>query len=82
MGDTGHVKTYKIAVNGVKKTVDHDILTYDEVVRLEFPQPNPATIYNVTFEKAREPKEGELLPGQSVEIKENTELDVDDTGRS
>lgn len=82
MGDAEHVKTYKIAVNGVEKTVDHDVLTYDEVVRLEFPQPNPTTIYSVTFEKAKEPKEGELLPGQSVEIKENTEFDVDDTGRS
>lgn len=77
-----HAKTYRITVNGVAKTVDHEVLTYDEVVRLEFPSPDPNTIYSVSFEKAKEPKEGELLPGQSVTIKENTEFDVDDTGRS
>ncbi len=82
MAEQHHEKTYRVVVNGVESTVDHDLLTYDEVVRLGFPSPDPNTIYSVSFEKAREPKEGELLPGQSVEIKENTEFDVDDTGRS
>ena len=77
-----HPKNYRIQVNGVEKSVDHDVLTYDEVVHLAFPQPNPETIYSVTFEKARDPKEGELVAGESVTIKENTEFDVDDTGRS
>ncbi len=75
-------KSYKIHVNGIDKTVDHDVLSYDEVVRLAFGQIKPGTIYSVTFEKAREPKEGELLEGGSVTIKNNTEFDVDDTGRS
>ncbi len=77
-----HTKIYRIQVNGVEKTVDHDVLTYDEVVRLAFPQSDPATIYSVTFEKAKDPKDGELVAGGSVTIKENTEFDVDDTGRS
>lgn len=77
-----HQKQYKIVVNGVPTTVEQEVLSFDEVVRLAFPDPNPDTIYNVTFEKAKEPKEGELLPGQSVTIKEGTEFDVDDTGRS
>lgn len=77
-----HPKIYRVVVNGVEKSVDHDVLTYDDVVRLAFPQPNPQTIYDVSFEKAKEPKEGELVAGQSVTIKENTEFDVHDTGRS
>ena len=37
----------------------------------------------LTFtEVGREPKEGELLEGGSVTVKNNTEFDVDDTGRS
>jgi hypothetical protein len=82
MSEAHHTKSYKITVNGVPKTVEHDVLAYDAVVRLGFPEPDPNTIYSVSFEHAKEPKEGELLPGQSVTIKENTEFDVDDTGRS
>lgn len=77
-----NTKIYRILVNGVEKSVNHDVLTYDEVVHLAFPQPNSETIYSVTFEKAEDPKEGELVAGGSVTIKENTEFDVDDTGRS
>lgn len=75
-------KSYKIVVNGTGITIDHEVLTFDEVVRLEFPSPTQGTIYLVTFEKAKEPKEGELLEGQSVEIKNGTEFDVTDSGRS
>jgi len=82
MAEQHHEKTYRVVVNGVESSVDHDLLTYEDVVRLAFPSPDPNTIYSVSFEKAKEPKEGELLPGQSVEIKQNTEFDVDDTGRS
>lgn len=82
MTEQHHEKTYRIAVNGVETTTQQETLTYDDVVHLAFPTPDPNTIYSVSFEKAKEPKEGELLQGQSVTIKENTEFDVDDTGRS
>jgi hypothetical protein len=75
-------KTYTITVSGVEKVVDHDVLTYEEVVLLFVNPPVEGTIYAVTYEKAKEPREGELLAGQSVTIKNNTEFDVDDTGRS
>jgi multiubiquitin len=77
-----HTKSYKIFVNGVEKTIDHDVLDYDEIVRLFVPEPVEGTIYAVSFEHAKEPKEGDLVAGQSVTIKQNTEFDVDDTGRS
>ena len=82
MAHEDHEKTYKIFVSGVEKTVDHDVLTYDEVVRLFIAQPVEGTIYAVSFERAKDPKEGDLVAGQSVKIKQNTEFDVDDTGRS
>lgn len=78
----GHEKNFKITVSGVEKIVDHDVLTYEEVVRLFIAQPVEGTVYAVSFEHAKEPKEGDLVAGQSVTIKQNTEFDVDDTGRS
>lgn len=77
-----HPKHYRIYVSGVEKTVNHDVLTYDEVVGLFVAQPVEGTVYAVSFEHARDPKEGELVSGQRVTIKQNTEFDVDDTGRS
>jgi hypothetical protein len=82
MEDEKQQKTFKIHINGVEKTVDHDVLTYDEIVRLFIGQPVDGTIYAVSFEHAKEPKEGDLVDGQTVTIKQNTEFDVDDTGRS
>ena len=78
----GHQKTYKIIVNGTHTTTDKEVLSFDDVVELAFPQRDPNTIYSVSFEKAKDPKEGDLVSGQSVTIKENTEFDVDDTGKS
>lgn len=82
MANDHHDKTYKIFVNGVEKSVDHEVLTYDELVRLFVAEPVDGTIYTVSFEHAREPKEGDLVAGQSVTIKNNAQFDVDDTGRS
>jgi hypothetical protein len=82
MAHEDHTKTYKIFVDGSEKTVDHEIVSFEEIVALSVGQPVDGTIYSVTFDKAKEPKSGELLTGQTVEIHNNTEFDVDDTGRS
>jgi hypothetical protein len=74
-------KEYRIFVNGVEKTTRKEVLTYEEVVHFAYPDPGDK-IYSVSFEKAKEPKEGELVAGQSVEIKEGTEFDVTPTGKS
>jgi hypothetical protein len=74
-------KEYKITVNGEAKDVDTETLTYEQVVTLAFPNPGDK-IFSVSFEKAKDPHEGELLPGHSVEIKEGTEFDVEPTGKS
>ena len=78
-----HDKDYEIIVNGSPKTLESDIVTFDEVVALAFPNHDPTTIYSVTFEKAKKPREGELVQGQSVEVhRHGTEFDVIDTGKS
>lgn len=76
-----HTKHYNIHVNGQHKTVEQDVLSYEDVVRLAFSDPGDK-IYSVTFEKAEAPKEGELVAGQTVTIKDGTEFDVEPTGRS
>ena len=76
-------KDYRIVVNGEEKTVKSDVVSYEEVVLLAYPEPPmPNAIYSVTFEKAKEPHAGDLVRGQTVEIKEGTEFDVTPTGKS
>lgn len=77
-----HDKTFKIKINGIDKVVDHEVLTFEEVVHLAFPDADPNTIFTVTFDHGREPKSGDMAAGDTVTIKNNTEFDVDDTGRS
>jgi Multiubiquitin len=64
-----HPKQYRIFVNTVEKIVTTETVSYEEIVQLAFPTPTPGTIYSVDFEKAKEPKEGELFAGQSVEAR-------------
>ena len=76
-------KEYRIIVNGEEKTIDSNIVTYDEATKLAYPvSPAPNTIYSVSFERAVDPQEGELVAGQQVEIKDGTEFDVTLTGKS
>ena len=51
-------ENFRIVVNGELKSVHQEVLTYEEVVQLAFPDPGDK-IYSVTFEKARHPHEGE-----------------------
>ena len=79
----GHPKGYRIIVNGAEHTVQSDIISYDEVVTLAYATPPlPKTIYSVSFEKAKEPHEGELVSGGTVVVREGTEFDVTPTGKS
>lgn len=75
-------KKYTIVVNGEPAEVDSDIVTYAQVVTIAYPTGQPGTEYTVTFDRAKQPREGDLLPGGSVEIKDGTEFDVTPTGKS
>lgn len=77
-------KTWHIIVNGREKTVDHQTLTFDEVVALapNLPPPGEGVQYTVTFEHAEQPKSGTLIQGERVVIKDGTQFVVTATNRS
>lgn len=76
-------KDYHIIVNTEEKTVESDVVTYEDVTKLAYPVPPVANaIYTVTFEKAKEPPEGDLVKGQHVIVKDGTEFDVVPSGKS
>lgn len=82
-GIESHHRDYRIIVNGEEHTVASDVVSYEEVVKLAYPVPPVANaVYSVTFEKAKEPHEGELVAGQTVLVKDGTEFDVTPTGKS
>ena len=83
-GATIHPVSFKIFVNSRKKDVANDVLTYDDVVRLAFenPQTGPDAIYSIVYRDAGDPKSGILAPNGTVTIKNGTRFDVTPTNKS
>jgi multiubiquitin len=79
-----HEKTFTVIVNGQEKKVTQETLTFTAVVALAFnPVPSgPNILFTVTFRNAKEPREGTLVEGQSVEIKNGTIFNVTQTDKS
>jgi hypothetical protein len=81
-----HDKNYEITVNGTEDTVPDQLVSYEQVIALAYPnQPPSDTItYKVTFEKAQsKPHEGTLAPGGKIEVKKHgTIFDVVQANRS
>ncbi len=80
-----HDKGFDIVVNGRPKTVTARELTFEQVVRLAFPNatPNENTVYTVTFKRGHGNKpEGTLVAGESVKIKEGMVFNVTATDKS
>ncbi|MGO6939477.1 multiubiquitin domain-containing protein [Rhizobium johnstonii] len=79
-------KHFVIIVNTDPFVVDHDELTFDELVKLAYPEPptglDPA--FTVSFEHAKsKPHHGDLAPGGTVTVtKHGTIFDVAHTNRS
>jgi hypothetical protein len=76
---------YHVIVNGRERTVDHDVLTYDQVVALapNLPPPVEGVEYHVTYRHAVAPKkEGDLIQGETVTVKNGTEFVVEPGNRS
>lgn len=76
-----HEHDYTFAVNGTEYTRESDVVTYEEVVHIAFPTPNPSLGYTVTFENAEsEPHDGTLDKGKHVRVKHHgTTFDVTET---
>lgn len=76
---------YIIIVNATEHTVHDETVTYGQVVELAYPgtPSGPDITYSITFEHAKEPKQGTLAEGGSVVVKKrNTVFDVIQANRA
>jgi hypothetical protein len=74
---------FHITINGRPRVISQHILTYDDVVKLAYPNfpPNPDITYTVSYASPRGP-DGTLAEGQSVEVKNDMSFTVGKTNRS
>ena len=79
-----HDKDFNIVVNGRPRTVETQVLTFDDVVKLAFPTPPEGDIiYTVVFHNAdQDPSNGTLVAGKTVTIRNGTSFDVKHAIRS
>ena len=79
----GQSKTYDIIVNGRPKTVTDKKLTFLQVVQLAFPGevPTDQIIFTVTYSKPNG-KDGSLVEGEEVRIKDGVIFNVRKTDKS
>lgn len=82
-------KTFSIVVNGrrkdVRKDVNGDELSFDELVDLAFDDParGPQIVFTITFRDAGgRVTEGELDEGQRLKIRDGTIINVTRTDQS
>lgn len=80
--DRGRDKEFQIIVNGRPKTVTEKFLSFVDVVKLAFGEFKECSnqIYTMTFKKGR--KEGSLVLGDEVRIKEGVIFNVTATNKS
>jgi hypothetical protein len=83
--DKGRKRDYEIVINGTKFVVEDEVVTYQQVVALGFPNGELGVKYSVAYRKARggHGGTGTLAPDTSVTVKEKgTSFDVTPTTRS
>ena len=85
--DSGHPdeKGFSIIVNGREKTVDHEELTFDQVVSLAFEEPptGKALYFTITYRRGGGRKsEGILVKGEVVKVRDGTVINVTVTDKS
>lgn len=76
---------YTIIVNARKKEVHTDEMTFEHVVDLAFDGKAPVgrdIVITVTYRRAAHDRQGTLMPGQEVQIKNGTVFNVTATDKS
>jgi hypothetical protein len=80
-----HKREHVIIVNARRRTVSGRKISFEQVVRLAFPNgpPTPQTVYTVAYSNGppRNP-EGTMVPGRTVRIRDDMVFDVTETSRS
>ena len=76
-------KTFTIIINGRKREFTEHKLSYQQFVKLAFPDDNPDanTVYTVAYANPHG-KDGTLVDGQDVVIKNGMSFNVSKTSRS
>ena len=79
----GHNKTVSIIVNGRPREVTGKMVSYEEIVKLAFPDDptNQDIDFTVAYANPHG-KDGELVAGQEVHVKEGMIFNVTKTNRS
>lgn len=83
--DHPHEVEHVILVNARRKTVTGKKISFERVVLLAFPAgpPTPLTVYTVAYSNGPPSnREGRMVSGQSVRIKNEMVFDVTETSRS
>ena len=84
--DNDNKKEFTMIVNGQKKTVHGDEVSFSELVELAFdnkPPTGPNVMFTITYRNGpRENPEGTLLEGKSVKIKDEMIFNVTPTDKS
>lgn len=83
--DRGGHKETDIIVNARRRVVHGNTVTFEEVVRLAFPDAphDPNTVFTVTYRGAvSKPTSGELAAGGQVKVKKGTIFNVTKTTKS
>jgi hypothetical protein len=78
-------KAITIIVNGRKKSVTSKQLTFDEIVDLAFDDPHrgPNIVFTITYRRGPDDKkEGTLLEGETVKVKDGMIFNVTRTDKS
>jgi hypothetical protein len=76
-------KDFKIIVNGRQRTVEGELISFEQVVRLAFPESKPNAVYTVTYSDGpKENREGCMSAGDKVHVKNNMVFNVTETDKS
>ena len=74
-----HDKTLSITVNGRRRQVECEVLSFGELVDIAFagPASGPQIVFTITFREADDPMaKGELDEGQSLKVRNGTIINV------
>ena len=77
-------KTFTIIVNAREHKVDDGLVSFEQVVLLAYPTPPQGenVLFTITYRNAEGGADGQLMPGQSITVKNGTHFNVRVTDKS